>query len=113
MQRVRPAAGNARKSGGENYPDTVLSKQPFWLNGAHIVKDGTIVGPPALARIGRHFDHASNARALRTDANPASSTPTEGSRTKAGASSHGTLPPFGIRGEVESIRLSSMWGASR
>lgn len=43
-QDARPAAGNTRKSGGENHPDTVLSKRSFWLNGAQIVKDGTIVG---------------------------------------------------------------------
>ena len=51
VQGVRPAAGNARKSGGENHPDTVVSKQLFWLNGAHIVKDGTIIDLPAFARI--------------------------------------------------------------
>ena len=31
---------------------------------------------------------------------------------KAGASSYDALPPFGIRSEVESIRLSSTWSAS-
>lgn len=36
--------------GGENHPDAVLSRQSLWVDGAPIVADGLIVGPPELAR---------------------------------------------------------------
>lgn len=35
--------------GGENHPDTVLTEQSLWIEKKQIIRDGTIVDPPALA----------------------------------------------------------------
>ncbi|MBM3490300.1 MAG: hypothetical protein FJX68_07595 [Alphaproteobacteria bacterium] len=37
--------------GGENHPDGVLYMQTIEVDGARVVEDGEIVGPPALARL--------------------------------------------------------------
>lgn len=35
--------------GGENHPDALVAQQSIWIDGEEIVRDGTIVGPAALA----------------------------------------------------------------
>jgi hypothetical protein len=39
------------EGGGENHPDVVMDAQTIWIGGKEIVKDGLIVGPPALAKL--------------------------------------------------------------
>jgi len=40
-----------REGGGENHPDVVMLEQSIWIGGKQIVKDGVIVGPPAIAKL--------------------------------------------------------------
>jgi len=38
--------------GGENHPDTVMTKQSIWLDGQELIRDGVIVGGGKLAELG-------------------------------------------------------------
>ena len=38
--------------GGENHPDAIISMQSLWVDGAQVVEDGRLVGPPDLAALG-------------------------------------------------------------
>jgi hypothetical protein len=35
--------------GGENHPDAVMTAQSIWVDGAQVVRDGTVVHPPEPA----------------------------------------------------------------
>jgi leucyl aminopeptidase (aminopeptidase T) len=37
--------------GGENHPDAVITMQSLWIEDEQIIRDGTIVAPPELARL--------------------------------------------------------------
>ncbi len=44
--------------GGENHPDAVMSLQSISIADQHIVKDGTIVSPPALVELAEEVNAA-------------------------------------------------------
>ena len=37
--------------GGENHPDAVVLAQSMWIDGREVVREGSIVGPPEIARL--------------------------------------------------------------